>query len=56
MIGKLKEHIKKMYNVNNINYIKLSGRKMSDTWPTRGEISGLIPYNMIYLDNDNYNL
>ena len=50
MIGKLKEHIKKMYNVNNINYIKLSGRKMSDTWPTRGET------HIIYLDNDNYNL
>lgn len=46
MIGKLKEHIKKMYNVNNINYIKLSNQK----------IPGLIPHNMIYLDNDNYNL
>ena len=46
MIGKLKEHIKKMFNVNNINYIKLSNQK----------IPGLIPHNMIYLDNDNYNL
>ena len=45
MIGKLKEHIQKLFNVNNINYIKLFSQKMS----------GFTPH-IIYLDNDNYNL
>ena len=45
MIGKLKEHIKKMYNVNNINYIKLFSR----------DHPGFDPI-ITYLDNDNYNL
>tara|TARA_B100000900_G_C20432423_1_gene655575 strand:+ start:60 stop:854 length:795 start_codon:yes stop_codon:yes gene_type:complete len=45
MIGKLKEHIKKMFNVNNINYIKLFSR----------DRPGFDPI-ITYLDNDNYNL
>lgn len=49
MIGKLKEHIKKMFNVNNINYIKLSSRKMSTS-------SRNVSTHIKYLDNDNYNL